>query len=232
MIREPNRLPTAATPIPAIAAMTATVSAVVARKVRLAAMTSAVAATIPTSVMTIRMLFRRLAAACAQNVRPFARRVPTEAIANVTMGRTMTTTARSHGRRSSPCPSAIERQTARPRLAIPTTTPADRTIAIANATAAPIRAIQSGRPAVSSVAVVMPSPTRATATATSTASTTISIGAIDIGRARIAAMTEARITVQARAVPARARRKTSGRGSIVTAAARLTMATDISTRNR
>ena len=31
------------------------------------------------------MLFRRLAAACAQNVRPFARRVPTEAIANVTM---------------------------------------------------------------------------------------------------------------------------------------------------
>ena len=145
MIREPNRLPTAATPMPAIAAMTATVSAVVARKVRLAVMTSAVAATIPTRVMTMRMLFRRLAAACAQNVRPFARRVPIDAIANVTMGRTMTTTARSHGRRSRPCPSAIERQTARPRLAIPTTTPADRTIAIANATAAPIRAIQSGR---------------------------------------------------------------------------------------
>ena len=36
MIREPNRLPMAATPIPAIAAMTATVRAVVARKVRLA----------------------------------------------------------------------------------------------------------------------------------------------------------------------------------------------------
>ena len=107
--------------------------------------------------MTIRMLFRRLAAACAQNVRPFARRVPIEAIANVTMGRTMTTTARSDGRRSSPCPSAIERQTARPRLAIPTTTPADKDDRDRERDGL-LRSGRSsrGRPAVSSVAVVIP----------------------------------------------------------------------------
>ena len=61
----PNRFATAAAPRPTAAATIAAHSAGTGWKVSVTAMISAVAATMPTIVMTSRTLLRRLAAACA-----------------------------------------------------------------------------------------------------------------------------------------------------------------------
>ena len=65
MTLPPNRFAAAAAPSPMTAATTADQSAGTGLNVSVTAMISAVAATIPTSVMISRTLLRRLAAACA-----------------------------------------------------------------------------------------------------------------------------------------------------------------------
>ena len=73
--------------------------------VRVTAMISAVAATMPIMVTISRKLFRRLDVAWASNVPPEARRAPNDAMVNVTIGRTTISTTQ--------CPTAGDR----PRVA-------------------------------------------------------------------------------------------------------------------